>query len=162
MQKRTFYSQLASRGITLIEVLIAVGILSLFSIVISTTIFQFAESRKELLHDTDKMYLAEEGYEIIRLLRDENWANLSGLTLNTDYYLVLSSSTLATSTVPEIINGRYTRLFRLLSVSRDATTHEIVSSGGVVDNNARKVQISVGDSNGTSTVEALLTNFSSL
>jgi prepilin-type N-terminal cleavage/methylation domain-containing protein len=156
------YIQSPSRGVTLIEVLIAVGIVALFSVVISTTVFQFAESRKELLHDTDKMYLAEEGYEIIRLLRDDDWANLSGLTLNTNYYLQLSDTTLAIGTVPEIINARYTRLFKLLSVYRDATTHEIVSSGGVLDNDALKVQISVGDSNGTSTVEALLVNFSSL
>ncbi|MES2966979.1 MAG: prepilin-type N-terminal cleavage/methylation domain-containing protein [Patescibacteria group bacterium] len=159
---RTFYTQSSSRGITLVEVLVAVGIVSLASIFIGLTVFQFAESRKELLHETDKMYLAEEGYEIIRLLRDENWVNLSGLTLNTDYYLQLSDTTLAIGTVPEIINGRYTRLFKLLPVYRNATTQEIVSSGGVLDNDSFKVEVSVGDGNGTTTVEALLVNFSAL
>lgn len=159
---RTFYTKTSSRGITLVEVLVAVGIVSLASIFISLTVFQFAQSRKELLHETDKMYLAEEGYEIIRLLRDDNWVNLSVLTPNTDYYLQVSDTTLAIGTVPEIINGRYTRLFKLLPVYRNSTTQEIVSSGGVLDNNSFKVEVSVGDSNGTTTVEALLVNFSSL
>lgn len=159
---RTFYTQSSSRGITLVEVLVAVGIVSLTSIFIGLTVFQFAESRKELLHETNKMYLAEEGYEIIRLLRDENWVNLSGLTTNTDYYLQVSDATLTIGTVPEIINGRYTRLFKLLPVYRNVTTQEIVSSGGVLDNDSFKVEVSVGDGNGTTTVEALLVNFSSL
>ncbi len=159
---RTFFTKSYSRGITLVEVMVAVGIVSLASIFIGLTVFQFAESRKELLHDTDKMYLAEEGYEMIRLLRDEDWANLSILTLNTDYYLQVDDTNLAIGTVPEIINGRYTRLFKLLRVYRNATTKEIVSSGGVLDDASLKLEVSVGDSNGTTTVEALLVNFSSL
>ena len=79
----------------------------------------------------------------MRVLRDKNWNNLSNLTVNTPYYLSFSEGqndwNIENSESSKIQNI-FSRSFIVYSVSRDASTGKIVSSGGSVDNNTLKIE----------------------
>ncbi len=103
-------------------------------------------------------YLAEEGIEAVRYLRDDSWsAKIATLTNGTAYGLALTGSGWVASTTATQI-GEIARTFTLSSVSRDATSRDIVSSGGVVDPNTRLLTVRVSwESNGTTTTKSLST-----
>src|SRR6185369_9324074 len=97
--------------------------------------------------------LLDEGAEAVQLLRDSGWtANIAPLSLNTPYYLYWNGSAYATSTSPVVIQGSYVRTITLAAVSRDASTYNIVSSGGTNDPNTRDVVVSVSLASSSSPV----------
>lgn len=149
-----------NKGVALVEVIIGVSLVSLISIFIGLAVTQFVNTRNVILSDTKKMYLAEEGYESIRFLRDENWSNISSLTSNTYYFLQISTTTVATSGSPEVIDGVYKRSFLIQPVYRGNSGDVVASTsaGAVLDTDTKKIFIFVNDTNGTTSVNALLTN----
>lgn len=152
--------QFGDRGISLVEVLVGVALIGVVGIFVSITVTQFAQIRNNILTDTNKVYLTEEGYEIIRLLRDENWTNISSLSLNTPYYLQVSTTTLAIGGSSELIEGRYNRSFLVQSIYRNGSGNIVASttSGSTIDNDARELSVYVRDVNGTNTIKAVLVN----
>jgi len=124
-----------NKGVSVIEVMIALVIFSLIFSFIFTTFTLFFESQRLTLHSTQALYLAEEGQEMLRYLRDDNWMAFSSLTLNTPYYLDVASSSITTSNTPEVIDGMFTRSFMLTEAHRN-NAHDLVdsgASGAVVD-----------------------------
>ena len=150
------------RGISLIEVLIGVSILALVTITMLFTMTLFLETRGEVMKKTKALYLAEEGLEVLRYLRDEDW-EVFGTELSTDtvYYFSLSDTEVATTTSPEIIDGTYLREFEIHDVYRNNTSDDIVASttgSSYVDSETMEVVVRVGFSDSTTTVRTLLTN----
>lgn len=152
--------QFGDRGISLVEVLVGVSLIGVVGIFVGVTVTQFAQIRNNILTDTNKVYLTEEGYEIIRLLRDENWTNINSLSLNTPYYLQVSTTTLAIGGSSELIDGRYNRSFLVQSIYRNGSGNIVASTtaGATVDADARELSVYVGDSNGTNTIKGILVN----
>jgi prepilin-type N-terminal cleavage/methylation domain-containing protein len=152
------------KGMSLVEVIIASAIASLVAIFVGVTVAQFASVRAGILNDTKKLYLAEEGYEIIRLIRDEDWSVLSVIPQQTYYHLQVSTTTLGIGLTPEIIDGEYIRSFRLLPLYRNNQGNIVSSttSGATSDNNGRELYIYVADDSGTTTLRSLLMNFSAI
>lgn len=142
------------------EVLIGVSILSLSLMFINYTITLFVTAREELLVQTKALYLAEEGYEIVHALRDNNWDTIDALSLNTDYALSVATTTVSLGAVPEVIDTNYRRRFHLRALYRDADNDVTASTtpGATVDNQGREVWIQVGTPVGTTTLKAILTN----
>jgi len=97
--------------------------------------------------------LAEENLEVLRLIRNTGWGNLSSLPLNTKEYLYFSGSAWSVTTTPEIIDGIFYRSFTVSSVERDSSS-DIVSSGGTLDPNTLFASSTVSwlSSNATSSV----------
>lgn len=127
----------------MVEILIAIFI---FMIVLGALItannlyFSGSSSNLKLVQAT---YLAEEGMEAARIIRDTNWTNLSALLNDIPYYLYFdtaSSIWKATTTVSNI--DFFNRTLELSAVNRDASGKIIVGSG-TIDPNTRKVTISV-------------------
>ncbi|USN87370.1 MAG: prepilin-type N-terminal cleavage/methylation domain-containing protein [Candidatus Nomurabacteria bacterium] len=149
-----------NNGFSLIEVILGVSIITIIGIFVGLSVTQFSSTRNTILSETKKIYLAEEGYEIIRLLRDETWTNISSLSLDTTYFLDISTTTLAISGTPEIINNDYTRSFSLQYAYRDGSNDIVASStpGATADVDMRKVFIYVSDGKSTTTYKALLAN----
>ena len=108
-------------------------------------------------------FLAEEGIEVMRILRDTSWAtNVAPLALSTDYYMTWSGGAWQVGTTPSpFVDGTFDRRLRVEAVSRDSTD-AITTSGGTLDPNTKKVTIAVGWSNrgrwATTTLATYLTN----
>lgn len=147
-------------GISLVEVILGIGILALALIFINYTVTEFVTARDEALVETKALYLAEEGYELVRALRDNDWDTIAGLSVDTDYALEVATSTIALGPVPEIIDEDYRRRFHLRPLYRDSDDDIVASTtaGATSDSEGREVWVEVGSPLGTTTVRAILTN----
>jgi prepilin-type N-terminal cleavage/methylation domain-containing protein len=131
-------------GFTLIEVMIASALVATVTI----TMLSFAQRGLGLssrsLRQVQATLLMEEGAEAVKTIRDENWINISSLTLNTNYYLSYNTSTniWSLSTTANDIDGIFTRKVVINSVNRDSND-DIVASGGTTDAGTKKVTITV-------------------
>lgn len=133
-------------GFGVIEVLVAATIIStvIFSLF---NVFVLANRLSEEAGSKIKAnFLAEEGLEAVRYLRDASWqANLSGLSAGTNYYLAfddIASRWSIVSSDPGAIDGVFTRIVTAGNVSRDSNDN-IVTSGGTNDPNTKKINVQI-------------------
>ena len=127
-------------GFTLIEVLIA-------CMIISTTIFALMSATSKginlstkALRQVQASTLIEEGAEAVKSIRDTNWGTISGLTLNTNYYLSFNANTWTLSTTPpDPIDEIFTRTIIFSQVYRNS--NDDISSSGTIDSNIKKVDV---------------------
>jgi type II secretory pathway pseudopilin PulG len=152
-------------GISLIEVLVGVSIITVSLIAIGFSVTAYVDARAALLVNTKSMYLAEEGYETLRAIRDVDWNTVEALALDTEHYFDISTSTIGVTGTPEIIDTDYRRWFVLQEVHRNSDD-DIVAPGGLgvttVDPGARDVTVYVQSPTGTSSLRAILTNLHAL
>ena len=142
------------QGMGIVEVVVAVSIVSVVLIFFSNTFVQFINSGKQVSEKTQALYLTEEGLELMRFVRDNNWADISTLTSGTSYALVLSSTPIGITTSPEV-SGIFKRTFVVSNVYRNAITDDIVASttvGAVADTQAKYVTMNVQWGTPTSTI----------
>ena len=141
-------------GFMLIEVLVAV------SIITASTLAAMAVAQRSIIlsHRSVNMsqasFFLEEGAEAVRILRDDDWVNISSLNTNTDYYLEFTGATWSLTTTPAQI-GEFTRKINIADVSRDATSGNISESGNP-DAGTKLVTVSVSWNEGSNTVTKTL------
>lgn len=154
------HTTLPTRGVALVEVLVAVVIATIVSIFVAASITQYVESRAALLHDTQKLYLAEAGYEAVRFIRDTSWQTFADLPYDTTHYLRVGTSTIAATTTPETIYGRYERSFTVHPLYRDSAGEVVAasSSDATEDAAGRVIRVHVADERSTTTIESIVTN----
>lgn len=158
---QALFKSVSSRGVTVIEVLIGAAMVSTIVIMVLVTLSLFLDSRQELLTKTKSLYAAEQGIEMLRWIRDNNWNTIATIPLNTTYYLSVTTTTLGVSATPEVLDGTLRREFVVRSVYRNSTTDDVVASttaGGVIDTGAREIEMRVGDGQSTSTLFVILTD----
>lgn len=116
-----------SGGFMIVEIIVAVAIIVL-SVLAAMTVTQKSISvSRQALHVSQATFLLEEGAEVVRVLRDNAWSNISSLSVGTNYYPTFSSSwTLSTS--PSTVDI-FTRTVTIANVNRDATSGDIITSG---------------------------------
>ena len=130
-------------GLTLVEVLIATSIILTFLVTLFGVHNIYLKTVSFNVESVKAIYLAEEGLEVVRFLRDSSWTdNISTLALDTDYYLVFESGTWQTTSTNTLIDDTYDRTITLSEVYRDASG-DIVSSGGTLDQETKLVTSSV-------------------
>ena len=158
------YSRLPQQGVSLIEVIMAMAIVSTIVAVVGYSITTFVDARSQLLHNTKAVYLAEEGYEILYALRHDDWSIIDALAIGSTHYLDVSTTTIAVSGTAEAIDGQYYRSFELADVYRDSNDDITDSStaGAVIDDELREVTVSVFGPTGTSSLTAILSNIHAL
>lgn len=147
-------------GVTLVEVIIGITIISVSLVAIGYSINAYVDARAALLTDVKAAYLAEEGYELVRSLRDDDWNTIDALALDTLHFLAVSSTSAAVTAAPEVIDALYTRSFELRALYRDGND-DIVDSGAPgasIDDEGRMLDVHVHGPNGTTTFEAIITN----
>lgn len=146
-------------GISLIEVLVGVSIIAVSLIAIGFSVTAYIDARAALLVNTKSVYLAEEGYEVLRALRDIDWNTIDALALDTEHYFDISTTTIGVTATPEIIDSEYRRWFVLSEVYRNNSDDIVIGAlGGTVDDGSREVTIYVQSPVGTSSMQAILTN----
>ena len=148
-----FCLQPRKRGFVLVEALVASAILCL---VLAAGIGAFLLSIRTSLGNAQEVqsaFLAEEGLEALRILRDNGWsANIASQTASTTFYIAFNGSTWLATTSNRYIDNTFERSVVLYNVNRDSS-QDIVTSGGTQDSNSRKVVVSVSwkTPSGTST-----------
>ncbi len=149
--KSKIFNRKSNNGFVLIEVVVACSIIS----VITFGIFSAAKNGINLstgaLRQTQASYLLEEGAEAMRSIRDANWTNISGLTLDTTYYLSYNTNNnIWTLTQTPSTIDYFTRTVILSAVYRNGT--DDIASSGTLDTGTKKVTVNVSwaSSSGTS------------
>lgn len=145
-----------SKGFSLVEVIVASAIISASLVAI------IAVSQKSIVasHRALDTYIAgtllEEGAEAVRIVRDNDWSTISGLSSAVTYYPKFSSgSWTLTTTAADGTVGIYTRSVTLAAVARDSND-DIVSSGGTTDSGTRLATVTVAWPEGSTTVTKTL------
>ena len=136
------FKQQKKEGLALLEAVIATSIVVLFLSSLIGAYNLYLRVSLENLRKVQATFLAEEGVEALRLLRDNSWSNISNLSLTTDYKLVWNGVSWATTTNTIVIDGKFFRTFRLGEVLRDSNS-DIVLSSGTSDQNSRKITVKV-------------------
>ena len=143
LQKRLTPKRDSSQGFSLIEIVIATAMLSIFLISITLQFKKILEVGVLSTRSIQTNYLLEEGIEAVKSLRDESWSGkIANLRVGTVYYLSWNGSKWTTTTSAQVIDSTFTRSFTIASTTRDVN-YDIVTSGGTDDVGARKVTMYV-------------------
>ena len=144
------------RGFFLIEAVIASAIVATTLVLMLGAISNVVAISKYSLQKTQASYLLEEGVEVAKLLRNQSWANISGLSTGTTYYMSWSGSAWSYTTIsPGTVTGVFTRSIVFSAVSRDGSDN-IVSSGGSIDSGTRRGTVTVSwNQNGSTKTDTL-------
>ena len=135
----------------MVEVLVTASIITASILAAMAVAQKSVQIARQSFHTTQAALLLEEGSEATRIVRDNAWSNISGLTLGTDYYPTFSGGTWTLSATPNTV-GIFTRTVNVASVNRDDATKDIVSSGGTLDAGVKLVTVTVSWSEGGVTV----------
>lgn len=151
-------------GFGVMEMIVAIAIVGL----VFFSIYQFALISFASVHSSGRRvtaaYLAEEGIEAVRTLRNQSWSgNISSLASNLTYYpTIINGNWQLVITNPGTIANLFTRTVNFQSVVRDANDN-ITGGSGVLDPHTKKVIVTVSWSEKTGSqqivLETYLTNF---
>lgn len=91
------------------------------------------------------VFLASETIEALKTIRDSDWTpKISSLSAGTTYYLIFENNGyVVTATQQPLLEGKFDRYFVLENVNRDATTNDIVATGGVIDPDTKLIKATV-------------------
>lgn len=156
-QKKTeAYFVRQSAGFSLVEVIIAVSIAT-FSILavwrVYTFFIELSLSNPALFQAS---FLAEEGIEAVKFMRDDGWTEkIAPLSSDISYHLAFDGSGWEATTTPILIDNRFYRLVNFANVYRDSSGN-IVDSGSP-DANTKKISVTVSwqKNTGTTTKEII-------
>jgi Tfp pilus assembly protein PilE len=140
-------------GFGMVEAVVVISIIAVFVLLSLSVNAFYAEISKRNKHYIQASFLAEEGVEALKYMRDDSWTtNIDPLIPNTDYYLIFNSGWVST-TVAQNTNEYY-RSFRVYDVLRDVSG-DIVETGGTLDPGTKFLQMKVEwlGKNGTTTRE---------
>ncbi len=130
----------------MLEVIIGLSIISVVLFSLANVAIIALRIAEENTKNIQALFLAEEGIESLRVLRDSGWnSNIGVLNTGTVYYLNFSDGKWNTSSSPSsniYIDGVFERSFTVQEVYRNSNDR-IVSSEGTLDQNTKKITVSV-------------------
>ena len=145
-------------GFTLVEAVVSVAVIGIVLVSLSGVSAFLTRASNGNTAKIQALFLAEEGIEIMRILRDQGWTtNIASISLNSPFYLSFTGGNWQKSATNVFIDGLFERKVTLESVQRDSSSN-IVSSGGTVDPNIKKIIVSVSwSTRGATTTKSLST-----
>jgi prepilin-type N-terminal cleavage/methylation domain-containing protein len=154
----------ANRGVGLIEVLIAVSIITVGALALSTAYTVYLKYALANQSNSQAAYLTEEGLEAVTFLRDKSWsANIAPLSTTTTYYLNFNSSGgywALTSTAQPYIDGQFLRTISIGDIKRNGNYQ--ISPTGTYDPNTKEITATVayyqGHATTTQAISTYITN----
>ena len=84
----------------MVEVLVAISIITVAILSAMAVSEKAVQVSRQAFHSEQAAFLLEEGAEIVRILRDNDWANISSLTPGSDYFTVFAGGTWTLSSTP--------------------------------------------------------------
>lgn len=162
MNRAVFEKTKCRRGSILVEAVIGSAV---FLTVLLALVSAFTTAVKTAAGNTEKIqaaFLAEEGMEIIRLLRDNGWsANIASHPSGEVFYLSFDGTAWQATSANGYIDGKFERKASLHDVYRDGSKN-IVSSGGSLDAETKRAAVSISwlsaGATTTKSLETYLTN----
>ena len=144
-----------SGGFMIIEIIVVISIIVVSILAAMSVAQKSVYVSHQSLHISEASFLLEEGAEAVRIIRDNSWGNISGLTNGASYYPTFSSGSWSLSSTSSNV-GIFTRSVSVTNVSRDTSTGDIVSSGGVNDIGTKLVTVTVSWPEGGKTLSKTL------
>jgi len=130
-----------SAGFSLVEAVIAIAIISLILGGIVMTIQTMVVFEGQTLKKRQASLLADQGLEVVRVLRDSGWtANVAPLTTNRNYYLRFNAGAWQATTTVQT-NSPFYRTISLAPVYRDVNSR--IASAGTLDTNTKLITVTV-------------------
>lgn len=131
------------KAFSIVEIIIAVAIISIALFAINELLGIAFNTTQQGLQYTKATFLAEEGLEVARILRDQSWQGaIAPLNTGVTYYPVLSGTTWSLQTSsPGLIDNLYTRIVTVDNVYRDANSN--IAALGTLDTNTKKIVVAV-------------------
>jgi Tfp pilus assembly protein PilV len=143
------------RGFMMVEVIVVAAIITVSVLAAMAVAQKSVHVSFKASHLLQAGFLLEEGAEVVRIVRDNAWSNISNLTAGTNYYPTFTGGTWTLSATANTV-GIFTRTVVFSDVNRDATSQDIVSVGGVLDTKTKLVTVSVSwQEGGVVTVKTL-------
>jgi type II secretory pathway pseudopilin PulG len=139
-------------GFSLVEIIIGSAILATSIVAIIGVMGWFTELAPRTTPRLQASFLAEEGIEAVRTIRDRGWTtDISPLNNNTAYYLNWNGTAWRATTTFSMVDNQFVRTFELDPVYRDGSFD--IAESGSSDANSRLVTVNVSwfDKGATST-----------
>jgi hypothetical protein len=159
---KTSNKKIYKKGLSIVEIVVAVAILLLIVSSLYTANIFYLKTILDNLNKVRASFIAEEGVEAVKLIRDQSWTNISSLTPGNSYYLYWDGSMWQSTTTNTYVEGVFERKFVVSNVNRDANS-DIVASGVSIDSGTKKVAVTVswlaGTSTSTKSISTYITNF---
>ena len=135
---------LLKKGLSLVEVLVASTLIIVFFMALVGIYNTYLKISKTNIYSIKAGYLAEEGIESIKSLRDISWNNnIAPLSTNSNLYLTFSGGRWVSTSTNTFIDGMFERKINITEVNRDPSNGDIVTSGGSLDSGTRLVTVTV-------------------
>lgn len=131
------------KGISVVEVVIAASIISVFMMTVSSVYSNFVQLSYDNVNKTQSVFLLDEGVEAIKTMSVYSWNQIGSSTPDTDYYLIWQDGRWQSTTTSYMIDDFFVRKFKVQDVYRDLTTLNIVYTGGVSDVNSKIINMQV-------------------
>lgn len=138
----------------IVEILIAISIITVVILAMMVVAQKSIYVSRQAVDATEATFLLEEGAEAVRILRDNNWTNISGLTASANYYPLFAGGTWTLSSTPNTVDI-FTRKVSVAAVLRDNATKD-VSVSGTNDPGTKLVTVTVSWVEGGTTVTKTL------
>lgn len=133
--------KLKTTGFGVLEIVIAITIISSALFAITTVARTSLELNRREILSTRAGFLLEEGSEGIRMMRDSNWSNISGLPSGVPFRLVFEGGSWLSTTSKTMIDGIFDRAVVVDLVYRDGADR--ISSSGILDADTKKFTVEI-------------------
>lgn len=147
------------RGFGLIEIMVGSAILVMALWGISAYYQSSLQVSRTTAQIVQASYLLEEGIEVARFFRDAGWENVGAPADGTEYYLSFNGTSFATSTtVTSLVDGVFEQKLTFNDVYRNLSD-DVVTSGGTLDPNTKKVTVTISWWDRTATTTRSLSTY---
>lgn len=145
------------KGVSLIEVVIAVGIISMATMYVAQAYGGFVTASTGNVSKVQATFLLDEGVEAIKTMRGEKWSNIASTTDFVPYYLIWSADRWRATTTPQVVDNIFYRTMVFEPVNRDSNYNILATTtSGTLDNGTKKVTLEVSwNEKGATTTRSL-------
>lgn len=148
----------SKKGFSLVEILVVLFITT-FSVFIIWKIYvlyvKISFSNPSVFQAS---FLAEEGVEAVKFMRDSSWTtNIAPLSTAIYYTLIFDGTTWGVTTTPYLIDNQFDRRVSVTDVFRDISGD--IASGGTPDLNTKQVLVEVSWLKDNSTTTRKITTY---
>lgn len=151
--------QKKNTGFGLMEIIAASAVMVMVVLAVFDAFSVYIRTSKNNLDSVKASYLAEEGIEAVKIMRDAGWIQkISTITEGTAFRVGWNGTTWTSTSSSALIDGKFDRVIVLNNACRDGGTNSFIQCG-TSDPNARKVSVAVSWRNNNATTTKVLETY---